>query len=421
MSNPIKIFISYAREDEQYKDKLIKFFDPKIRDNTVVIWDDRQILPGINWENEIDKKLYEADVIIMLISPDFLCSDYIQGKEFSVALERHEKEAWAIGVVVEDCLWEDTGIAKFQVLPLDAKPIALFTKSEVNSIYKDIVNKVIKAADISMPNKKGKPSDSTPKLDHHKIDKPKSYIIPLPHLNHRVSVNEGFYTEAMPHFAEKLYAFALYLEKIITEHKQSYDWVNASSIDKVNNFLTFLQTLCRTVNKMFFNWDGVRTHFRFLHSDKNSISQNKECYYKLAAALGGIDTEYALTPIPSINEGMIYYAALHDEPLIYSLNPEYHFDKYGRKTLESRKFQDYITFVLNCFKDQNKYLLSMGISFINPDNHRNLYYVLNLCRFDEVITAVIKSYAKEANIDIAKIIVENQDYIYDKFYKDYEH
>jgi len=411
MPDPIKVFISYAHANENYKNELKKHFAPMIRNKEVLVWDDRQISPGINWDNEIHEKLYAANIIIMLISPDFLDSEYIYGQEFSIALNRHRKEAWAIGVIVEDCLWEVTDIAKFQMLPIDAKPIAVFPKAEVNSVYKDIVKKVIRVASEFVNNKKWIPSDSTPTY----------YIVPMPHKKY-ANVNEEFYTKAMPYLADRLYEFARYSDKMIAEQKQSYDWANASSIDKVESFLTFLQLLSRTVNKMLFHWGGVRTHFRFLHTDKDAIKKDKEYYYKLAAAFGGIDIKYALTPIPSIDEGMIYYAILYNQPLIYYLNPENHYDKKGRKTLESKNFKDYITFVLvdDSFKKRNKYLLSMGISFEEPEIHRNLCNLLCLCRFDEVISAVIKLYAKETNIDVANILVDNQNYIYEKFYKDYE-
>jgi len=89
----------------------------------------------------------------------------------------------------------------------------------------------------------------------------------------------------------------------------------------------------------------------------------------------------------------------------------YHYPK--DKTLEGRDFKDYITFVLTNedFTYRGEYLLSMGVSFKNPDRHRDFYYLMNICRFDEVIVNIVKSYVKETNIDVVDTIVKNCDYI----------
>jgi len=68
----IKLFISYAHEDEKYKEELEKHLKPLQRNGVVESWNAREILPGVVWENEIKTELEEADVILFLISPDFV-------------------------------------------------------------------------------------------------------------------------------------------------------------------------------------------------------------------------------------------------------------------------------------------------------------------------------------------------------------
>ncbi len=95
------------------------------RRKTVEIWHDRMISPGENWATKIDKQLEGADIIVLLISADFLNSDYAYGIEMARALERHQAgEARVIPIIVRAAAWELTPLAELQALPKDAKPIA---------------------------------------------------------------------------------------------------------------------------------------------------------------------------------------------------------------------------------------------------------------------------------------------------------
>jgi len=423
MSNPIKIFISYAHEDEKYKDKIIMFFKPKIICGEVEIWHDRDISEGDLLHEKIQEKLNTAHAIIMLISPHFLASEYINSKEFKIALERHKDgNARAFGIVVEDSDWLSTELNKFLLFPKDAKPIETFPRREVNTVYNGIINKITKITGDFLKDKENQTGSKNPpnwSSNSSGTDEVKTYQIPMP--DQKIAyVDEEFFKEAMPLFAKSLYIFTLRSEEMIAEQKKTYNWQGASQKDKVHNLIAFLQSVCRDVNKIFFHWGGVRSHFRFFHGDKIH-KKKKGWYFKLAAAMGGADWLYALTPMPSEQDGMIYHSILCEQPLTYGLNPDWHFDKDGKKNLESRNFKDYITFTLmdDSLLYQKKCLLSMGISFEIPDDHRNLYYIMSLCRFDKVIADVLKSYATATNIDVRSMIIENRDYIYELFYKDY--
>ncbi len=119
-----RLFISYAREDEAMRVELGKHLRILERRKTVEIWHDRMIAPGEDWMNKIDKELEGADIIVLLVSADFLNSDYAYGKEMKRALERHQAgEARVIPIIVRAAAWKLTPLWKLQALPEDAHPI----------------------------------------------------------------------------------------------------------------------------------------------------------------------------------------------------------------------------------------------------------------------------------------------------------
>ncbi len=125
MSQPaIEIFFSYARKDELLRDELAKHLKPLRQQGIIKDWHDREIPPGAEWQNEIDRHLESAQIILLLISADFLNSDYCYSFELKRALERHEsKEACVIPVILRSCDWQNTGFGKLAALPKDGKAI----------------------------------------------------------------------------------------------------------------------------------------------------------------------------------------------------------------------------------------------------------------------------------------------------------
>ena len=87
--SPATVFYSYAHEDEALRDELEKHLSLLQRQGTITAWHDRQITPGTDWQREIDQHLDKASLILLLISPDFLASDYCYTIEMQRALERH--------------------------------------------------------------------------------------------------------------------------------------------------------------------------------------------------------------------------------------------------------------------------------------------------------------------------------------------
>src|SRR6266566_7598998 len=119
----IKIFFCYAHKDIKWLNELKKHLDPYKRTGTVEIWHDADISAGVEWEPEIAKHLNDADIILLLISVDFVASDYCYNIELKRAIERHErKEARVIPIIIRPVSWKKVeALKKLQVLPRNEK------------------------------------------------------------------------------------------------------------------------------------------------------------------------------------------------------------------------------------------------------------------------------------------------------------
>lgn len=125
MAKPIRIFFSYAHEDEKFREELEKHLSFLKRSKKIIGWHDRRISAGANWEQEINENIDQAQIILMLISPDFINSDYCFETETIRALEKHSKgEALVIPIIIRPCLWSETPFKNLQALPTDGVPVS---------------------------------------------------------------------------------------------------------------------------------------------------------------------------------------------------------------------------------------------------------------------------------------------------------
>jgi ribosomal protein L40E len=124
---PIEIFFSYARKDESLMSELEKHLYIMQRQGLITRWHDNKISPGEEWEQETTIHLNNADIILLLISADFMISEYCYSAQMGRAMERHEKgEAIVIPVILRAVAWEDAPFYKLKALPKNAKPVTLW-------------------------------------------------------------------------------------------------------------------------------------------------------------------------------------------------------------------------------------------------------------------------------------------------------
>ena len=133
----LKVFYSYAHKDEQLKNEMEAHLKILERKGLISPWHDRMIRPGDNWVGEIDMNLDIADVILLLVSADFINSDYCYSKEMTTALEREKAgKARVIPVILRDCNWKDAPFGGLQGVPKDFKAVTLWPDRD--SAWKDV-------------------------------------------------------------------------------------------------------------------------------------------------------------------------------------------------------------------------------------------------------------------------------------------
>jgi hypothetical protein len=138
-----KIFCSYAHEDEKYRAELETHLALLVRDRTVDVWHDRQIIPGQDWAREIDENLDHASIVLLLISADFLASQYCYGIEMARAIERARAgAACVVPILVRKCDLQGVPFAGFQWLPTNSKPVKNW--SDRDSAWTDVAQGIRK-------------------------------------------------------------------------------------------------------------------------------------------------------------------------------------------------------------------------------------------------------------------------------------
>jgi internalin A len=119
-----KVFISYSKSDKAHLDILKKQLRPLERSSQVQVWDDTRLTPGEEWDAAIRRELAAADVVILLVSPDLLATDYVWEVEMEEAIQRHERgQALVVPIIVRPCLWQDAPFARMTALPEKGVPI----------------------------------------------------------------------------------------------------------------------------------------------------------------------------------------------------------------------------------------------------------------------------------------------------------
>lgn len=120
----IELFYSYSHKDKVLRNKLETHLTLLKRQGVISSWHDRKISPGSEWKNDISEHLDTADIILLLISPDFLASDYCFDVEVKRAMERHCKgEAVVIPISLRPCDTNGADFMELQGLPTDFEPV----------------------------------------------------------------------------------------------------------------------------------------------------------------------------------------------------------------------------------------------------------------------------------------------------------
>jgi hypothetical protein len=128
---PVEVFFSYSHKDEELRDELAIHLKMLQRQGIIQNWHDREISAGTEWAGKIDQKLNSARLILLLISPNFLGSDYCYDLEMTQAMKRHEAgDARVVPIILRPVDWNGAPFERLQALPKNAKPVTTWSNRD---------------------------------------------------------------------------------------------------------------------------------------------------------------------------------------------------------------------------------------------------------------------------------------------------
>jgi hypothetical protein len=155
---PVEVLVLYDHKDERFRDELATHLKILERRGIITAQHDLMVMPGFESYAEIEQRLSEADIILILVSHSFLATDFAWSVEMKRILERHEtRDAFVIPIVVRASPWHDALFNKLQVLPRDGKPVASWRNRD--KAYVDITRGIQKAIEYLTSRRREKPPD----------------------------------------------------------------------------------------------------------------------------------------------------------------------------------------------------------------------------------------------------------------------
>ena len=138
-----QIFVSYSHQDRALFDEFKTMLAPAIKAGKLKLWDDTQILPGRKWDQEIKQALAAAKVGVLLVSPNFLASDYIDKNELPPLLDAEGVTIFWIHCA--SSMYEFTKIAEYQAAHDPSRPLDMLDKAERQAEWVKIAKRLVEA------------------------------------------------------------------------------------------------------------------------------------------------------------------------------------------------------------------------------------------------------------------------------------
>lgn len=245
MEKPLHVFCCYARTDQSYLLELNKRLIPLQRDGLIVVHADINISPGEDWEQKIHHYLNTAHIILLLVSSDFIASEYCYSNEMMRALERHDAgDARVIPIILRPVDLRHVPFGKIQSLPTDAKPITnwadrddafLSVATGIEEVVQSLINVLEQAA-----SKEGDIPDEIDPSSQPQGKEQESYI--------------GSYQHRMETFVRQQDEFDLALVKAMPG-KGSYTptYIQAKNKKEIDRVLSSLADACEACDLRWFS------------------------------------------------------------------------------------------------------------------------------------------------------------------------
>jgi len=143
MANPPRIFVSYSHKDQSWLEEFRSHIQPLIHGGCIDPWDDSKIAPGQEWHKEITKAIEAADIAVLLVTSNFLDSEFIANEELPGLLAGRKTVFW---IAIRHSNYAVTPIAKYQCANAPNSPLASLTKSNRDKVWVEISRKLLKVA-----------------------------------------------------------------------------------------------------------------------------------------------------------------------------------------------------------------------------------------------------------------------------------
>jgi hypothetical protein len=145
----VKLYISYAPEDKRLKDQLLKHLSLLVRNGIIESWDERQIRAGDKRDEEILKHLDDADIILCLLSANFMHSDFCYTIEMKRALERQKLgEVQIVPIILRAVDWKGTPLGDLQAIPRDYNYRPIANRPNKDEVFKIVVQEIQRIIEI---------------------------------------------------------------------------------------------------------------------------------------------------------------------------------------------------------------------------------------------------------------------------------
>ena len=143
---PFSVFISYSHHDRELRQELEKHLSNLKRQNIITAWYDGDIRPGTEWPAQINEHLNTDQIMLLLISADFMASDFCYSVEMTQAIARHDaNQARVLPIILRPTDWRGAPFAKLKVLPTDGKAVTRWPTHD--DAFEDIVQGIREAID----------------------------------------------------------------------------------------------------------------------------------------------------------------------------------------------------------------------------------------------------------------------------------
>jgi hypothetical protein len=211
------LFFSYSHKDEGLRDQLETQLAMLKRQGVIDAWHDRRIPAGGELDREIDQHINTDDIILLLVSPDFIASDYCYEVEMKRAMERHDAgEAIVIPVILRACDWHPAPFGRLRAVPRDGKPVKQWT--DLDEAFLDVAKEIRAVAERFSDAEHATPAATAPAATAPVAPATAIPAIPTPPRSSNLRVAKTFSQRDKDAFKHETFAFmARFFENSLDE------------------------------------------------------------------------------------------------------------------------------------------------------------------------------------------------------------